>query len=63
MELADPRSRSVRRHHILENALQRAVKQAAFKVGVPKLVSGHVLRHSFATHVLEGGYDIRTVQD
>lgn len=59
----DPRNGSVRRHHIHENALQKAVKQAAFKVGLTKQVSCHALRHSFATHLLQGGYDIRTVQE
>jgi integron integrase len=59
----DPRRRMVRRHHIHENALQRAVKDAAIKVGLTKQMSCHALRHSFATHLLEGGYDIRTVQE
>jgi integron integrase len=51
----DPRSGTVRRHHLHENALQRAVKETAVKVGWTKPVSCHVLRHSFATHLLEGG--------
>jgi integron integrase len=59
----DPRSGRVRRHHIHENGLQRAVTQAAFTAGLPNPVSCHVLRHSFATHLLEGGDDIRTVQE
>lgn len=59
----DPRSLKVRRHHIHENGLQKAVKDAAWKVGLTKKVSCHTLRHSFATHLLEGGYDIRTVQE
>ena len=59
----DPRSGKVRRHHIHENALQRAVKDTAVQVGLTKQMSCHVLRYSFATHLLEGGYDIRTVQE
>jgi integrase len=59
----DPRSGMERRHHVFPESVQRAVREAAKRTGSAKPIPPHVLRHSFAAHMLQAGYDIRTVQE
>jgi integron integrase len=59
----DPRSGNVYRHHVIESGIQKAVKLAVHRAGIVKQVSCHTLRHSFATHMLESGVNIRVLQD
>ena len=59
----DPRSNKVRRHHLLDKTVQNIMKQAVVQAGIPKKASVHTLRHSYATHLLMNGVNIRQIQE
>ncbi len=59
----DPRSEVIRRHHVHEQTLGRNIKQAATKAGIHKRVTSHIFRHSYATHLLQSGIDLRSIQE